>query len=501
MLQATIFERQTMNLLFNLFNSASNLVQNAVGINRTLDELIKAKDISKAITLFQNRDDIVEEAIKEFNPKDHKINFKPDKQRTGKSPKRSNKLPSSKQRLINEIETNFLYGNDPQWTQNSTGTDRAFEVFTETLKNIRWNTTQRQLKRVAGAETEAAKLFYVYKDDRTEKPKIGVKILAHSKGDEIRPLFDQYENMVSFGHGYYLKEGTKTVRHFDIYYPNVIWRCRKLDIGWETIAENNPCGKIPVDYVCQDKAWEGGQPQIERSEELRSRVADVNDYVADPILKTSADIAISRQNGNGLPEPGVAGKGVTLPNKDSVFEYLTVDTAVDLKAKEIEDLDEQTNEHTMTPSMSTKALIDAGAQTGPALKRAMALGYMKRAKNMEIYAISHDREANIIKAIIGNVLDISLKEEMERLEVSCKFSEPFQDDVTEKINNLIRLYDAGGISLETMLSQIEYIDDVSAELDRILKEKKEKETKEAEQRGTMLQEFERNNQQKEEEEE
>lgn len=503
-LQATTSERRAMNLLFNLFNSASNLVQNAVGINRTLDELIRDKDISKAITIFQNRDDIVEQALSEYNPKDHKINFRPDKKREGKAPKKSNKLPSSKQRLINEIETNFLYGNDPQWTQNSTGTDRAFEVFTETLKKIRWSTTQRQLKRIAGAETEAAKLFYVYKDERTGKPKIGVKILAYSKGDEIRPLFDQYENMVSFGHGYYLKEGTKTVKHFDIYYPNVIWRCRKLDIGWEIIAENNPIGKIPIDYVCQDKAWEGGQPQIERSEELRSRVADTNDYVADPILLLTLNLVNSllankENNKNGvLPNPEEPGKVLGVDDVNAA-KYLTIDTAVDLKAKEIEDLDEQTNQYTMTPAMSTKALIDAGAQTGPALKRAMALGYMKRAKNMEIYAISHDREANIIKAIIGNVLDISLKEEMERLEVSCKFSEPFQDDVTEKINNLIRLYDAGGISLETMLSQIEYIDDVAGELDRIAKEAKERKAEEAEKRGTLLQEFERNNQQNEEE--
>ena len=452
-LQATTSERRAMNLLFNLFNSASNLVQNAVGINRTLDELIRDKDIFKAITIFQNRDDIVEQAIKEYNPETHKIRFKPDKQRKGKSPKITAKLSMPYQQLINEIENTFLYGNDPQWSQISTDTDTAFDAFTEFLKNTRWTTTQRQMKRLAGAETEAAKLYYVYRDEFTNQSKVGVKVLATSKGDEIRPLFDQYDNMLSFGHGYYLKEGTKTVYHFDIYQSNVIWRCKKINGGWETISENNIIGKIPVIYVCQPEAWKGVQPLIDRIEELRSRVADVNDYVADPILKTSADIALgNKQDPNeGLPNPGVAGKGVTLPSKDSIFEYLTIDTAVDLKTKEIEDLDKCIKLMSMTPDLSFEALVAAGAPTGRALKRAMALGYMKRAKNIEIYSIAQDREANIIKAIIGNVLDISLKAEMERLEVSCKFSEPFQDDVTEKINNLIRLYDAGGISLETML--------------------------------------------------
>ena len=468
-----------------------------------MDELIRDKDISKAITVFQNRDDIVEQAIKEYDPKSHKITFKPDKQRKGKAPKITAKLSIPYQQLINEIENTFLYGNSPQWTQTSQGTDNAFEDFNEFLKTTRWNTTQRQLKRLAGAETEAAKLYYVYRDELTNESKVGVKILAKSKGDEIRPLFDQYDNMLSFGHGYYLKEGTKTVYHFDIYYPSVIWRSKKGNKGWETIPENNIIGKIPVIYVCQPEAWKGVQPLIDRTEELRSRVADVNDYVADPILKTSADIALgNRQNSsNGLPEPGIAGKGVTLPSKDSVFEYLTIDTAVDLKAKEIEDLDKCIKLMSMTPDLSFEALVAAGAPTGRALKRAMALGYMKRAKNIEIYAIAQDREANIIKAIIGNVLNLSLKTEMERLTVSCEFAEPFQDDVSEKINDIIRLKEAGLISTETAISLIDYIPNKDTELNRILKEIREKEAKEAETRGTMLQEFERNNQQQNEDEE
>ena len=506
MSQATTLERQAMNLLFNFFNSASNLVQNAAGINRTLDELIKDRDISKAITVFQNRDEKVEQAIKEYDPKSHKIAFKPDKQRKGKAPKITAKLSMPYQQLINEIENTFLYGNSPQWTQTSQGTDKAFEAFNDFLKTTRWNTTQRQLKRLAGAETEAAKLYYVYRDEFTNESKVGVKVLAKSKGDEIRPLFDQYDNMLSFGHGYYLKEGTKTVYHFDIYYPNVIWRCKKGNGGWETIPENNIIGKIPVIYVCQPEAWKGVQPLIDRIEELRSRVADVNDYVADPILKMSADIATAIESNNGpksgLPDPETSGgKVVRVPGKDSIMEYLTVDTAVDLKTKEIEDLDKCIKLMSMTPDMSFEALVAAGAPTGRALKRAMALGYMKRAKNIEIYSIAQDREANIIKAIIGKVLNISLgiapnnvtQSEMDRLSVACEFAEPFQDDVSEKINDIIRLKDAGLISTETAVSLIDYIQDKDTELDRIAREIQEKDAKEAEERGTMLQEFERNN--------
>lgn len=93
----------------------------------------------------------------------------------------------------------------PTWTQTSTGTDKAFEAFNDFLKNTRWGTTQREFKRIAGSETESAKLYYVYRDPETQETKVGIKVLAKTKGDEIRPLFDQYGNMLSFGHGYYLK--------------------------------------------------------------------------------------------------------------------------------------------------------------------------------------------------------------------------------------------------------------------------------------------------------
>jgi SPP1 family phage portal protein len=493
-----------MNLLSTFFNSASNTIQNAIGINRTVEELIRDRDISKVISLLQNRDEEVNEAILEYNPDTHKIMRKQDKIRIGRPPKVLAKLSAPYQQIINEIELTFMYGNPPTWQQDSDGADRAFQVYSDVLKNTRWNTTQREFKRLAGAETEAAKLYYVYKNDAGEK-KVGVKVLAKSKGDELRPLFDQYDNMLSFGHGYYLLEGVKTVYHFDIYYPTIIYRCKKTNGAWEVIAEKNDIGKIPVIYVTQNKAWYGIQPLIDRIEALRSRVSDVNDYVADPILVMSADVAESlksKKDTAGLPDTEKAGGGkvVGVPSKDSKFDYLSVDTAVDLKREEIKDLEKCIYMLSMTPDLSFDALVAAGAPTGRALKRAMALGYMKRAKNMEIYYIAHEREASIIKAIIGNVLDVSLKSEVENLSVSCQLAEPFQDDVSEKIADIINLYSSELISRETALTLIDYINDPSVELDKILTELKERREQQIETQGSLLGEFQRAPKNEEEEE-
>jgi len=148
-----------MNLLSTFFNSASNTIQNAIGINRTVEELIRDRDISKVISLLQNRDEEVNEAILEYNPDTHKIMRKQDKIRIGRPPKVLAKLSAPYQQIINEIELTFMYGNPPTWQQDSDGADRAFQVYSDVLKNTRWNTTQREFKRLAGAETEAAKLY------------------------------------------------------------------------------------------------------------------------------------------------------------------------------------------------------------------------------------------------------------------------------------------------------------------------------------------------------
>ena len=68
----------------------------------------------------------------------------------------------------------------------------------------------RKAKRIAGAETECAKLYHIYRDENFQ-PQVKVVVICKSKGYTLRPLFDLYENLIAFGYGYYLKEGTSTI--------------------------------------------------------------------------------------------------------------------------------------------------------------------------------------------------------------------------------------------------------------------------------------------------
>ena len=98
------------------------------------------------------------------------------------------------------------------------------------------------------------------------------------------------------------------------------------------------------------------------------------------------------------------------------------------------------------------------------------------------------------------MLDVSLKSVVENLSVSCQLAEPFQDDVSEKIADIINLYSSELISRETALTLIDYINDPSVELDKILTELKERREQQIETQGSLLGEFQRAPKNEEEEE-
>lgn len=56
------------NYLQQILTYFRNLTLNSFGVNRSLYQLLQDKDISRALEMLQNRDDEVDEAIKEYNP-------------------------------------------------------------------------------------------------------------------------------------------------------------------------------------------------------------------------------------------------------------------------------------------------------------------------------------------------------------------------------------------------------------------------------------------------
>ena len=453
----------------------TNYLNAVVGRNQEFDELIKAKDISRVKELFATREALTAEAMKEYDPKQHEIMNRADK--ILKNPKGERKgtlkrwkLPINYPQYINEISVVFIYGRPVKWTNQSEGTDNAFKAFQDLIKRTRFDSKIRQCKRLAGAETQSAMLFRVFRNN-DNKPDCQIRVLAKSKGDEIYARWDMYENLVSFAWGYYVKDSsTATSYHFDIFTPDVIYRCKRVLTGWEVVEEANPIGKIPVILFQQDKEWKGVEPLIEREEYIGSRTADTNDYFADPMFIVNSDII------KNMPEKGDENKTLISKGYDDVSKvahYLTWDSAPESKQKEIEWLQKHILSKTFTPNIDFESMKGLSNVSGKALKQMMLLADIKASKHKEVHDELLDRTGNLFISIIANVLNIALRGECSNLVVGHEFQEPFGEDIKETIENIAKAKDCDMLSTEGAIELNPLVKDKEQELKRIEKESAE----------------------------
>lgn len=426
------------NYLEQIKNFFRNVTLNAIGAERDLYELITDKDIFKAIDLMDNNDKEVDKAIAEYNPQTHEVMNRRDKDRAGKDPYISEKLPRTRQRYINEIELFFLLGKPIIW-QKESGEDEVYELFTDFLKDVRFDAMMRKAKRLAGAETESAIVFNLTNDNG----KISVQpfVAARSTGYRLRPMFDQYGNLMALAYGYVIKTSKGNVKHWDILTPKVTFYCHKSALGWEVEPYKNITGKINAVYFKQPKAWDGAVPRIHREEMLDSRVADTNNYFADPIAAATADVI------EGLSEPDTPGKMIRLTGEKSQFKYIDPPQNSYMREAEKKDLNDSILFDTFTPDFSYNNMKGLGSLSGAAIHNALIIGYIKRDSRIEIYGEMVDRLRSVIIAILKQQHP-EYEKQLDELKIKFEFAEPFDSDRREFWNSIANLYANKLVSLE-----------------------------------------------------
>lgn len=459
----------------NSVNVIQHLPRPIEGIKAIVVNKIKDGNVDDAIQLFENHTMEVDEAIREYNTKTHSIMFRQDKVRKDKSDYKTNKLPRNWQQYINEIELYFLLANGVKWEllnddqESNEKLQSIFSKFNKLLKKLHYDSRTREFKRLAGAETECAKLYAYYKDEG--KSKLRIVILSRSKGYRLRPLFNLYGDLKAFAVGYDLKnEYGNLILRWDVYTSETIYHCNKDEIGnagngWIVTEEVNPFGKIPIIYARQKKAWAGAEERIERDEWLDSKNADCNEYFADPMLKMSKSIK------NGLMDPKASGKVIQVGNKDDVFEYVTPPDASDMKEKEKSVLKESILNGTMTPDFSYENVKGLGAISGEAITKANILAYIKRLSNMEIYDELFERDARLIVEIMATALYPEERDIIRAMELHHVYQDPAigQADNSEEIARWAEI----GMSDEAIIEANRNISNKQLELKRLKKKRME----------------------------
>lgn len=434
-----------------------NLTLNAIGVERNIYERMNDGDVNSVISMMEEHDLDVDNALSEYNPQLHDVMHRADKWVKGEGKYRTEKLPRTRQKYINEVELFFLLGNPILWKKVD-GDDDAFEVFKKYLSSIYFNTKIRQCKRLAGAETESAFIFNF--SQRDGKMHVDAYVAARSEGYKLRELFDQYGNMVALAVGYNIKQSDKVVECWDILTQKVNYHCEQGGIGWRTFRSPNPTGKINGVYFRQPKAWDGAEPRMSREEHLDSKIADANNYFADPIAAATADVI------NSLPRRNKVGKLIQLTGKDSKFEYINPPQNSEIRKAEKEDLKQSILFDTFTPDMSPELMKSLGTLTSVGIKRALVLGYIKRANRMEIYEELIGRLSHVIIAVLKELYP-DMASKFDKLEVGFDFAEPFDDDKKEKWITIATLYQQGVMSLELAVQMLALTDAPAEEIERI----------------------------------
>jgi hypothetical protein len=454
-----------------LLNVLTNEVKAAVGYQQNFKELLTSKDVSRALNFMRDHSAFAAKAIMEYNVDYHEIMQRNDKAVFDKKGnflrwQKRWKIPIPYQVFINEIALVFLYGRPVKWLQESEGTDEAFEAYKDMLKEIRFDAHVREAKRVAGSEGTAAILYHIYRDEEN-KPRLLLNVLSKSNNDELYTIKDQYKKLQAFGWGYTLTEaGGKSVVHIDIYTPEAIYRCKRGSIGWEVLAMQNPIGKIPVIIFEQELEHNGVQPMINRVENMASVDADVNDRFANPAMVATAEVL------NSLPKAEEEAKLYILKNGGEI-KYLTWDDASESKKNEYERLDKHILSKSFTPDVdfnNMKSLSDVSAK---ALKQMMMLAVIKAEKRKETHDEYMDRAKNLLLAIMGNVLDYPNKSQYEEVKIGHEFQEPFGEDVSATLSDLLKQFGAGALSLQSLLEQSYLVKNAKNELDRIKQDQAE----------------------------
>lgn len=463
-------------VIFDILRNSMNAV---LGRKQEFEELLAARDIDGVRQQMQTRGAEAVASLKEYNTLTHLVMLREDKILTdnkGKMRKKVKvaKLPVPLQKYINEVALFFLYGRPVKWSQLSDKTDAVFEKFQDVLKSTRFDSKIRECKRIAGAETESAMLFRVFKDEKTGKPDVQIRVLARSKGDEIFSRFDQYGNLISVAWGYKVREArNKIVEHFDIFTPEVIYRCTHGSLGWDVEQEPNFIGKIPIILFQQEKEWSGVEPLIDRLENIASRTADTNDYFSDPIAVYDADTI------KNLPEKESVGKSLFVNSKNGAktseaMHYVTWDSAPQSKKDEMDWLVNQILTGTFTPNITLETLKSLSQLSAKALRTVMMLAEIKASRHKESHDELLDRTSSLLLAIIGNVLEVSLNAQCEEASIGHEFQEPFGEDVADDLNNIATAINAGIMSTETGIELNPLVADVLRELDRLKEEAAER---------------------------
>ncbi len=458
----------------------------------TAQELIDLGDINKIKTeLMRNKPALkvdAETCINQFDPLKHDVFDevkRPKKmiqKATGNRDDKGNPTYATSQEevarislpyqdLIVERAIGFLLGNPVQLDADggidgNAKQDALISMIRKIWTKNKLDYRNKDIARKLFSECEVAELWYLvdaeddYWGDLSKgvfKPK--VRILAQSLGDILLPYFDLSGDMIAFGRQYNLYNGSEIETRFDLYTKDVTVKWLVLSGVIESIKPN-PFGKIPIVYYRQEyPEWYKVQSMIERFETSISNRSDSNDYSGSPITVVKGKL-------EGFASKGEQGKVLQVAGEGDV-KYLESNNAPESVKLEWEILEKCIYSMSQTPDISFAQMKGIGRATGIALKLMFLDAHMKARTKEAIFGEGIQRRLNMLIAIVGKVIDLSLGTEAKNITIEPRFTPYLPLDEKLEIDTISVAKTAGVMSMETGVRMNPLVSDPEAEIQRI----------------------------------
>lgn len=304
-----------------------------------------------------------------------------------------------------------------------------------------------------------------YWDDVAPNSKFKMRctILSPEDGDVIIPLRDQYKDMIGAARKYKVKIEGKDVEKMDLFTNQAYMTFAQGPTGWVEESKT-PIAYGKANFILDEQKrteWADVAPKIERYEEIDSDTADENQQSAFPILAATGKITAAMGGGSNTRKTVEMADGGDLKYVESSGRQAS-------GTEERKNIRTDIFADTATPDIKFEDI--SGDLPGVTIEM-MLLPATKKARRKQQGSIGmfHQRNLNFLKSAMA-VINIGVKGSLG-LVMKPSFAIELPRNLSEIYANIVSLYTAGLISLETAVKQLDFVEDVETELLRIKAEK------------------------------
>lgn len=387
-------------------------------------------DINKEMQLYKKRRESAPDVAKlsqQFDPKQHEV-FKDifqfqDREieieytdENGNLKTKIVRVPLNRiglpyQKYITKIAVTFLYGNPVKYVNNIEETE-LFNAFMKVISKNKMQFVDREIAESVSKFTECAEYWYDYEGAENygfeSKRTFKVKILTPDK-EKLFPVFDDKDNLTSFGREFKIKTEDKEYEVFEVYTKEKVIKFSNETGKFERTEEDNPIGKIPIVYYRQPEVeWQDVQSAIHRLEKIYMNSAESNDKFAFPILGIYGEV-------EGSFTKDRSGKVMQFKNATDKAEFVNPPNGNENLKDEVYRLDEAIHTFTHTPNVFSVSKIQGMGNmlAGENAKFIFLSAHLKVMEKSAIYIPALQRRISILKAFLQKLNISFAKKELD----------------------------------------------------------------------------------------